>query len=136
MVEKLFFLCGWGHDHTAQYKIFRWPSGPFKITLFGKILKLWVVKMLKISGLTAGFTYISIYMYTVYLYHFRVVSAAGEIFKAFFPLSGGRKIYLKSTRGGRKIYFFARVGKKFFSLTDTLGRGVMIILCNIKKSVY
>ena len=72
-------------------------------------------KMLKISGLTAGYTYISIY--TVYLNHFRVVSAVGENFFGLFSTRvRGRKIYLKSTRGsGRKIYFFTRGGgRKFF----------------------
>ena len=84
---------GGGHDHTAQAKIFGGPPGPFKMTLFKIILKVWVVKMLKFPGLTAGYTYINIY--TVYLAHFWVVSAPGEFFFGIFPTGRrARKIYL------------------------------------------
>ena len=49
------------------------------MTLFEIILKISVVKIIKISGLTARYTYIRIYI--VYLdNNLRVVSAAGVFF--------------------------------------------------------
>ena len=104
--RKIYFFIMGGVMIIPHSKIFLgagWASGPFNITLFKTILKVLVVKTLKFLGMTAGFTYISIY--TLYLDHFRMVSAAVEFFLTFLPTGVGRKIYLKSTRGGSKNLF-------------------------------
>ena len=67
MSKNLFFHYEWDHDDTAQYKFFWVASGLCKMTLFEIILKFDLHKMLKISGLTAGYTYNSIQYHILYI---------------------------------------------------------------------
>ena len=95
-VEKFIFpLWGVGHDHTAQYKIFGWASGPFKMIFFGNFSKVLVVRMLKFSGRI----YIYYNIYLVYINHLEVVCAAdSRAVENFIGLFSTRKVVEKFIR--------------------------------------